>query len=225
MSCKLNVDALLAHTPIFASLDMARRVPIVRTGRELQLAKHRFLFRRGDIPAGLYVVASGHIKLSIPSPGGSEKVLEFFGPGQVFGESGMLLERPYRVDAQALEDSVLVCMEREEIYAALEKDPTLSRYMLMNLARRMDGLVEDIEAVNLQSAAQRLVCFLLRQPREGTSVRFPYSKGVVASKLGLSPETLSRLLHQLSSAGLISVQGRKVTIHQLEALQQQQFVN
>ena len=225
MSCKLNVDTLLADTPIFGSLDLARRVPIAQMGREVQVAKHRFVFRRGDAADGLYMVVSGHIKLSIPSPGGNEKVLDFFGPGQMFGESGMFLERPYMVDAQALEDSVLVCMERDDIYAALEKEPEFSRYMLMNLARRMDTLVEDIEAVNLQSAAQRLVCFLLRQPRDGMSTRFPYSKGVVASKLGLSPETLSRLLHQLSSAGLISVRGRMVIIHQLEALRLQQFVN
>ncbi|MEC5384881.1 Crp/Fnr family transcriptional regulator [Uliginosibacterium sp. H3] len=225
MTCKLNVDALLAHTPIFGDLNVARRVRIAQTGRELQVAKHRFVFRRGDTAGGLYVVASGHIKLSIPSPGGNEKVLEFFGPGQLFGESGMFLERPYMVDAQALEDSVLVCIARDDIYAALERDPVLSRYMLMNLARRMDALVEDIEAVNLQSASQRLACFLLRQPRDGACTRFPYSKGIVASKLGLSPETLSRLLHQLSSAGLISVHGRMVTIHQPEALRLQQVAS
>jgi CRP-like cAMP-binding protein len=225
MTFKLNTEALLAQTPIFGSLNVARQVPIAHAGHEMQVAKHGFVFRRGDVASGLYMVVSGHIKLSIPSPGGNEKVLEFFGPGQVFGESGVFLERPYMVDAQALEDSVLVCMERDDIYAALDKDPSFSRYMLMTLAQRMDSLVEDIEAVNLQSAAQRLVCFLLRQPREGGCTRFPYSKGVVASKLGLSPETLSRLLHQLSSAGLISVRGRTVTIHQLEALRLKQFVN
>jgi len=225
MAYKLNVDALLAHVPIFVGLDASRRAPMAQTCRELHVAKHRFAFRRGDAAGGLYVVAAGHIKLSIPSPGGNEKVLDFFGPGQAFGESGMFLDRPYMVDAQALEDSLLVCIDRQDIYAALEQNPSFSRYMLMNLARRMDSLVQDIEAVNLQSAAQRLACYLLRQPREGNCTRFPFSKSVVASKLGLSPETLSRLLHQLSSAGLISVRGRAVTIHQLEALRLQQFVN
>ncbi len=83
--------------------------------------------------------------------------------------------------------------------------------------------MEDIEAANLQSAAQRLVNYLLSQPREGDCTRFPFSKSVVASKLGLSPETLSRLLNQFSRAGLITVHGRMVIIHQPDAFSIQRF--
>ena len=223
MAYKLNVDALLAHVPIFVNMDAAQRAPLAQACREVRVPKHRFVFRRGDAAGGLYIVAVGYIKLAIPSPGGNEKVLDFFGPGQAFGESGMLLDRPYMVDAQALEDTLLICIDRQEIYAAIDNDPAFSRCMLVGLAHRLDSLVQDIEAVNLQSAAQRLVSYLLRQPREGDCTRFPFSKSVVASKLGLSPETLSRLLHQFSAAGMITVRGRVVTIHELDALSTQQF--
>lgn len=223
MAYKLNVDALLAHVPIFANLNPPQLGRMAQTCRQMRVAKHRFAFRRGDAAGGLYVVAVGQIKLAIPSPCGHEKVLDFFGPGQAFGESGMLLDRPYMVDAQALEDTLLICIDKQDIYAAIDRDPSFSRCMMVSLAQRLDSLVQDIEAVNLQSAAQRLVNYLLRQPREGDCTRFPFSKSVVASKLGLSPETLSRLLHQFSSAGLISVRGRIVTIHQLDALRTQQF--
>ena len=225
MGVKLNIEAMLADVPVFVNMQAAQLAPMTHAGRQLRVEKHDFVFRRGDAASGLYVVVAGHIKLSIPSPTGSEKVLDFFGPGQAFGESGLLLDRPYLVDAQALEDAVLISIDRQQVQAALEQDPSFARYMLMNLARRMDALVQDIEAVNLQSAAQRLACYLLRLPRTDGRTRFPFSKTLVASKLGLSPETLSRLLHQLTSAGLISVQGRSVMIHKLDALSSQQFVS
>jgi CRP-like cAMP-binding protein len=223
MACKLDVEDLLAHTPIFCNLAAPQLARMALAGRQMRLAKHRFAFRRGEMPGGLYVVAVGNIKLAIPSADGHEKVLEFFGPGDAFGEAVMFLERPYMVDAQALEDTLLIWIDKHEIYAAIDEDSGFSRHLLKKLAQRWHSLMEDIEAANLQSAAQRLVNYLLSQPREGDCTRFPFSKSVVASKLGLSPETLSRLLNQFSTAGLISVHGRVVTIHKLDAFRIQQF--
>jgi CRP-like cAMP-binding protein len=70
---------------------------------------------------------------------------------------------------------------------------------------------------------QRVVAYLLNQPREGGLIRFPFNKGIIASKLGLTPETLSRLLHQLGEAQLISVDGKQVDIHDIAALEERLY--
>ena len=224
MTYIVNAEAMLERLPIFCSLDAIRITRLAQACRQVRVEKNGFAFRRGDAADGLYIVTSGHVKLAIPSTDGHEKVLDFFGPGQVFGEAVMFLSLPYMVDAQALDDTLLLWIDKSEIFDAIDEDSAFARRMLASLSLGLHSLMQDIEAVSLQSAAQRLATYLLNQPRDGGRTRFPFSKSIVASKLGLSPETLSRLLNQMSSAGLISVQGRVVTIHQLDGMRLQQVL-
>lgn len=124
----------------------------------------------------------------------------------------MFLDKPYMVEAQALADSLLIWIDKQDIYAAIDRDSSFARRMLAGLSMRLHTLVKDIETVNLQNAIQRIAAYLLSQPREEGEMRFPFNKSLIASKLGLTPETLSRLLHQLSEAGLIEVEGKRVRI-------------
>jgi len=93
--------------------------------------------------------------------------------------------------------------------------------MLTGLSTRLHTLMCDIETVNLQSANERLIGYLLSLPRKFDRTRFPCSKSLVASKLGLAPATLSRTLRQLIRDGLIRVEGREVVIQNTTALQRQ----
>lgn len=220
MGYKLDIEAILAQLPLFRNLDACQLACMAGACQQVRKSKYEYVFRRGDPANGLYIVAVGSIKLSIPSSGGHEKVIELFNTGQAFGEAVMFLDKPYMVHAQALEDSLLIWIDKQDINAAIDRDPSFARRMLAGLSLRLHALVQDIETVNLQNALQRVVGYLLNQPREGQQTRFPVSKNIVASKLGLTPETLSRLLNQLSCAGLISVDGRDVLIHNLAGLEQ-----
>lgn len=212
MRHKTDLGALLAHQPLFRSLDADQLAVVTAAAQKVAIEKNEFVFHRGDPANGLYVVAVGHIKLAVPAANGQEKVIEFFGPGEAFGEAFMFLDKPYMVEAQALDDSLLIWIDKQDIYAAIDRDPSFARRMLAGLSLRLHTLVKDIETVNLQNAMQRVVAYLLNQPREDDQMRFPFNKSVIASKLGLTPETLSRLLHQLAEAGLIEVDGKRVHI-------------
>lgn len=223
MSSKLDIDALLSHLPLFRNLDAPQLALMAEASQQVRVPKHGYVFQRGDPATGLYVVAVGSIKLAVVAANGQEKVIEFFGPGQAFGEAVMFLDRPYMVQAQALDDTLLIWIDKQDIYAAIDHDPSFARRMLAGLSLRLHSLVQDIETINLQNASQRVISYLLAQPRADGHVQFPFNKNVIASKLGLTPETLSRLLHQLSSAGLIAVEGRDVVIHDIAALEQRLF--
>ncbi|CAJ0724167.1 MAG: Crp/Fnr family transcriptional regulator [Ralstonia sp.] len=221
MQDPLNVGDLLKHSPLFLDFDNDDIALLARDSHAVRVSRHDFAFRRGDHADGFFVVVVGAIKLVLPGAHGQCKVIEFFGPGECFGEPFMFLNRPYAADAQAMEDSLLVWIGKRAVDDALHVHPRLARQMLTGLSTRLHTLMCDIETVNLQSANERLIGYLLSLPRKFDRTRFPCSKSLVASKLGLAPATLSRTLRQLIRDGLIRVEGREVVIQNTTALQRQ----
>lgn len=177
-----DIGDLLKHSPLFEGLDAEDLATLARDSHQIRLARHDFVFHRGDCADGFYVVAVGTIKLVLPGAHGHNKVIEFFGPGEYFGEPFMFLNQPHAADAQALEDSLLIRIGKPTIDAALDIHPTLARRMLTGLSSRLHTLMCDIETVNLQSASQRLIGYLLMLPRKLDRARFPCSKTLVASQ-------------------------------------------
>ncbi|OGA44004.1 MAG: Crp/Fnr family transcriptional regulator [Betaproteobacteria bacterium RIFCSPLOWO2_12_FULL_62_13] len=197
----------------------------IATGtREVHAMRGEVLFRKGDPCDGFHLVVYGQIKLAFTSPSGVEKVVELMGPGQSFGEAVMFTERPYPVYSQALVDSMLLHIAKAVVFEEIERDPAFARKMIGGLSRRLHSLVSDLESYTLHSGMQRVIGYLLRgEPEKGNqgaplSVALPSSKTVIASRLNLTPEHFSRILHDLMEAGLIRVEGRSITILDLEQL-------
>jgi CRP-like cAMP-binding protein len=165
------------------------------------------------------------VKLSFVTPMGGEKVIEILGPGVSFGEALMFMDKPYIVMAQTLADSLVLHVSKRVVFDELERDPAFARKMLAGLSRRLHGLIADVEAYSLQSGTQRVIGYLLRQDAVGANalessykVTLPTSKAVVASRLNLTPEHFSRIMHELAGAGLVSVDGREVVIRDVARL-------
>jgi len=208
----------LARLPLFRELASAELDRIAAGTTELEVARGEFLFKQGDPCVGLHALVYGQVKLAFVSPEGSEKVVDLIGPGQSFGEALMFMERPYVVMAQTLSDSLLLHVSKDVIFEGIERDPAFARKMLAGLSRRLHMLIGDLESVSMQSGTQRVIGYLLRQ-EEGQSaanasysVTLPTSKAVIASRLHLTPEHFSRVLHDLSQAGLICVEAREIRI-------------
>ena len=220
----LNVSALLSHVPLFSGLETDEIARIARGTREINIAKGEILFHKGDTPAGFHLVVYGQIKLAFSSPSGGEKVVDILGQGQTFGEAVMFMEKPYLVYAQALTDSLLLHISKAVILEELENDPKLGRKMIAGMAMRLHHLITDVESYSLHSGRQRIIGYLLReQPdtdnaEKSVTVTLPTNKGVIASRLNLTQEHFSRILHELSDKGLISVEGRKIHIPDVEKL-------
>ena len=219
---KLDIPTLLAQVPLFGSLGAEELARLTRGTRELTAARGEILFHKGDQPSGFYLVAEGQIKLALTSARGNEKVVDVISAGQTFGEAVMFMEATHVVFAQALSDAKLLLISKAVLLGELENDPQFACKMLGALSMRLHHLIADVEAYSLHSGRQRIIGYLLRehdqdQDHEQTgetnelAVRLPTSKGVVASRLNLTQEHFSRILHELSESGLIVVQGR--TIH------------
>jgi CRP-like cAMP-binding protein len=213
---------MLARLPLFQQLQLEEITNLAQKTRQIHLQRGQTLFHKGDSLDGFYLVGHGQIKLAFPSFQGAEKVLRIVGPGQSFGEAIMFLEKPCPVFAQALTEAMVLHITKRAIFSALEHDMTLACRMLAGLSMRLHSLIQDVEAYSLHSSTQRLIGFLVQQTGAVSSgeieLELPANKNIIASRLNLTPETLSRVLHTLTEAGLITVKGRWIVIHDIKRL-------
>ena len=218
----VNIEALLAHVPLFNGLENEEIARIARGTREVNVIRGDMLFHKGDASTGFHLIVYGQIKLGFTSAQGAEKVVDIIGQGQTFGEAVMFMDKPYMVFAQALSDSLLLHISKAVIMDELARDPKLGRKMIASLSMRLHHLITDVESYSLHSGRQRIIGYLLRDNMErnahSLTVTLPTSKGVIASRLNLTQEHFSRILHELQENGLITVQGRKIGIPNVEKL-------
>lgn len=218
----INIEALLSHVPLFNGLLPEEISRIARGTREVNAARSDILFHKGDLSSGFHLIVYGQVKLAFTSPQGGEKVVDILSQGQSFGEAVMFMERPYMVYAQALTDSLLLHISKTVILEELDNDPKLGRKMIAGLSMRLHHLITDVESYSLHSGRQRIIGYLLRDNTEADensiTVTLPTNKGVIASRLNLTQEHFSRILHELSEKGLIVVEGRKIQIPDVEKI-------
>jgi len=211
----VDIPALLRRIPLFSELSDEDLERVLRYAREKRLARGEMLFQRGDLPHGFYFLVSGQVKLAFSSSQGTEKVVEILGPMQSFGEAVMFMNRPYPVFAEALGESVLLHVGQAVVTELIEKDSKFALKLLAGMSARMHGLVSDVETYSLRSSVQRVIGYLLQQADSDKPCEFalPTSKQVIASRLNLTPETLSRIFHELAENGLITVHGKYISLH------------
>jgi len=219
----IKIQAFLANLPMFSEMRAEELDRIAAATLPVYAAKGEAVCQTGDPCTGFHVVVYGEVKLGFTSPQGVEKVVEIVRPGQSFGEALMFLDKPYIVYAQALADSMLLHVSKQTVLDELARDPSFARRMLSGLSRRLHGLVRDVEAYTLRSSHERVIGYLLAETPDGAAggaaeVRLTPGKSVIASRLNMTPEHFSRILHDLAASGLIEVDGRLVRIRDLARL-------
>lgn len=226
----LDIKGCLQHQPLFSALSDAQLAALVAATHEVRADKGKLLFQRGTPCEGMYLVVFGVVKLAVSGVQGVEKIVELVRVGESFGEAVMFLNRPFPIMAQTLEDSLLFYVEAAAIDNLLAQDPKFARRLLAGLSVRLHALVRDVESYSTQNAAQRVIGYLLQSvstehgESEGdiathaTTVSLPVNKNLIASRLNLTPETLSRVLHHFVADGLIEVNGREIVIHDTRRL-------
>lgn len=219
----IKVESFLTNLPLFKEMSEEEITRIAKGTTAIHVPKGEIVFHKGDPCTGFHMVVYGQIKLGFTSTQGAEKVIEILGAGQSFGEAVMFLEKPYVVFAQALADTMLLHVSSAVVFEEIGRDAAFAKKMLGGLSMRLHGLIKDVEAYSLRSGAQRVIGYLLRHEPEGQAggefqVTLPTSKGIIASRLNLTPEHFSRILHELAEAGLISVEGKTVHIRDIEKL-------
>jgi len=208
------IGGILANLPLLRNTAPAHIAELARSARMQSVRRGETVCRRGEAQEGFYAVAYGLVKLVLRGSGGREKVLRLVGPGQSFGEALVFAERPNPLEAVALADTMVVLLPSKAVIALSARDPQFAHNLLVGMSERMHAFVADIEASTLHSGRQRIAAYLesLVDGDPAKSVRLPATKTVLASQLGLTKETLSRLLHEFSAQGLIRIARREIDL-------------
>jgi CRP-like cAMP-binding protein len=222
---QFDLPQYLSVLPLFTDLSPSERARLAAGSQIRRLVRGDMVFRMGEPCEAFHFVVLGQVKLFVTSPTGQEKVIELVGPGQSFAEALMFLNRPYILDGQALSDTLLLSVSKQAVVAEIENDPRFSMRMLAGISRRLHGLVRDVESYTLQNGMQRLIGYLLGDTSIGdqvntgvVTVSLPVSKATIASRLSLTPEYFSRVLHELEAENLIQIDKREIRILDVQRL-------
>jgi len=214
-----DLPRYLAVLPLFSDLDAPELERLARGCQLRRFSRGEDIFRVGEPCEEFHVTVTGQVKLYAVSPSGQEKVIELVGPGGSFAEALMFTGKNYIINAQALTDSLLLSVKRDAVVAEILGDPRFAMRMLAGLSRRLHGMVRDVQDYALHNGMQRVIGYLLRcQLAEdcastgAVTVSLPVGKAVIASRLSLTPEYFSRVLHELEAAKLIEVNKREIRI-------------
>lgn len=218
-----SIPEILSRQPLFRVFNGTELDMLAQGTQEYRVGRNEILFQKGDCGRGMFLMIAGQVKLFLPSPAGTEKIVHMAGPGDSFGEEGAFADRPCMVAAQATRDSILLHMDKQTLLCAVGRSPMLARVLLTRLSTRMCQLIENMETCVQRNSAQRVVHFLAQYAPVGAGsfdLKLEVNKQTVASQLNLAPETFSRVLGRLSRDGYIQVKGRCITVNNLDDLRQ-----
>ena len=218
-----SIRNVLVRHRLLRPFDSSAVDQVVAHSRRQKLTNGTILFRLHDPADSFFVLESGLIKLALSNEAGQEKVIAIVSPGESFAEAVMFMEAQcYPVTAEALETSSVIAIPNAVYRNVLRASPDACMALMADLSMRLHKHVSEINELTLFHSRPRIVRYLISQLREpiieATQLQLPAPKHVIASLLAVTPETLSRVLHELEAAGVIRVRQRVIEVLDPEAL-------
>lgn len=213
----------MARVPIFARLSADAQLEVAGFARPRSLARGEVLHHQGDAVAHLFVVHEGTAKLTHARADGQERLLRTVGPGGVVGEDAFLTGARPDHTVTAVEPLRVCVFDHRDVARLIAQHPAIALAMLQDLSRRLGDAERHVAVLSWTDVPARLADYLLALPARRRAgqyvVELPMAKREVASYLGTTPESLSRALRRMSGAGTVAVDGRDVTLIDLDALE------
>ncbi|MDJ0709401.1 MAG: Crp/Fnr family transcriptional regulator [Woeseiaceae bacterium] len=215
-------EAIRGHY-LFAGLDEAVFEALANDITIESYEKGEVLFHRGDAAHDFFYIESGHVELSLISPDGQKKIVEVIGHDRTFAEAIVFMRSgKFPVTAEALTDTVVYRISNESYRTMLRENNDACMRLLSDVCRHLHQRVQEIERLTIQNARSRLSSYLIDHVVEvdddEATVRLDLPKHIIASRLSITPETLSRLLRAMSDDGILTVDDRLVFVHSLARL-------
>ena len=215
----------LRQCHLFSRLGDAGFEQILAHTRLVDLAENDRLFEQQQPAREIFLLRSGQVKLALISPEGHEKVIDLISPGVTFAEAVMFSGSPvYPVTATALVVSQVWCIDAATYEGILRQSTDACFAVMAQMSRRLHWQIAELDRLTLHNAAFRVVAYLLEQEQlPGTRqaaavVQLDTAKHVIASRLSVTPETLSRTFAWLSRGGYLDIADNSVRIHDVEKL-------
>ena len=218
------VAPALRACALFRDMDEAALAEVAGLLRHRRFRRHEVIFHAGDPGDALFIVASGSVKIVLPSPEGNEAIIATLRPGDFFGELAVLDGEPRSATAVALEATELEALARAPFLELVHTQPELRLALLTGLAGELRRLTRHVEELHFLALPGRLAMRLVELAREaagpgpGAELSWHYTQSELASMIGGSRQSVSRLLGDLSAEGLLHVERDVIVIPDVEVL-------
>jgi len=224
-----NVKMVLRKAPLFASLSEQEMQALAARINKKHFQRGELLFSEGDSCTGLFLVASGQIRIFKLSPAGREQVLAVEGPGSSFAELPVFDGGNYPASASALEDADVLFISRKDFQNFCREHPEVALKVIAVVGSRLRRLVGIIEDLSFTTVRHRLIALILRllqtsgtASTEGVRVELTKTHQDLAAELGTVRELVSRNLSRLQAEGFLEVDGRRIIVKDLSGLKREQ---
>lgn len=216
----MDAEEILKFIPLFKGLPANQRQILAQCAQEKRYSAGQTIFIDTQASQAFYLVVWGRVKIFKSASDGKEQTIFLFGPGEPFCLTA-LTDEFSPASAMALEDTRILMFPAQVLEDMAKEEPSLLFNMLLVLSRRLKESLSLIESLSLKEIPQRLAAFLLHSSRQKSNpdtVELGFSQRELAKILGATPETLSRVFRKFSTEGILSAEGRTITIRDHGAL-------
>jgi len=178
---------------------------ILSNATEQNFKQGETIFLHGEPADHIYIVIKGWVKLYRIAPNGAEAIVGVFTAGHSFGEALALHREVYPVAAESVTDSHVLSLPTSILTDLIESDPEIAVSMLAATFQHLHSIVLQLEQMKAFSGAQRVAEFLVELcpvSKGACTVTLPYDKSLIAGRLGMKPESLSRAFAKLRKLGV-----------------------
>ncbi len=219
-----TISTNICNIPLFSGIAEHYKEELISSGNIRKLPKGNMLFAHGDKVSSFYIIESGLIQLFRTNAEGQEKTIDILKSGQTIGESEIMDScSGHRVNAVAVEDSALIEFPAAWVKQSAKEHPNFALNLLSLISAQAHMAEIEAEHKASMSAAQLVACFMQRlcvlYDFDPKGFELPYSKTLIASRLGIELETFSRTLARLKDHGIV-VKGNHVSITDLEKIEE-----
>jgi len=213
-----GLETFLARARVFRDLRPDAITRLAQGARRIRARPRDTIFRADEPASGLYVIVQGHVALLLSAPAERERIIALRGPGELLGEDALAAQMPHVLNARAVDEVHCVYVPRLAALSEIERTPRLVQSLLRSLSHGTCALERQLGSLGLQTGLERVASYLLRQipadRQDACEVNLNSPKWMIASMLDLTKESFSRLLRQLTEAGLIVIRGRTIQVLQ-----------
>lgn len=208
---------MLENVPLFSGLSSAALAEIEQHGAVKSFKKNAIVINQDDESYSLYVILSGSVKVYISGEDGREAVLNHQSAGDYFGDLALIDKQPRVASVMTTEASRFMIISREDFLLCLSKNPEIAINLIKPMTSRMRMLAKNVSSLALLDVYGRVARVLLEQAEsqeDGEMITEKITQQEIADMVGASRAMVSRILKDLKAGGYISVDKKRISIHQ-----------
>lgn len=199
--------ARVKDLPLFHNLSQDDISGLFANAATVESGREEILYEEGDVANRFYILLEGNVELFTRSSSQRESIIEILTPGDVFDIAAIFEDKKFPTGAKVMETATLVIVDAEHFMSTLSANVDVVLDMMASMSKHLKGLVKQVSELKLMTTGQRLGSFILglTDIESGeVTVQLPYDKKMLASLLGMQPESLSRAFGKLKEVGVVS---------------------